>query len=334
MASTYFKTAFAKVASRQVENKTASVALQHVVLPIAIALLGVSTPYFWTMSKLIAVVLWGFILVFYFLTWWKASPVYDDIHGLLLQKQKDDQKISELNDENDSLQDIVEDLYFKNVASFALRAMSVDYIKNIATNGIDYDYFLEMIGEILAPFYLRGDAVFGFDISEKWCITIYIFDNKCKELRSIWRKKSNSHPANGMGRAWRPGEGHVGKAFLDRRPILTGNANDEAVSQLCRARGSKQLPYDKETYVSFASVPIAIADDDNIDPFGVLVVTSDQEDRFSEEATTELLMHAAETIAVILELSAADTSCITDANHDIDSKTKGEAHAGPEQETE
>src|SRR5690606_4565279 len=137
---------------------------------------------------------------------------------------------------------------FKNIASFALRAMSIEYIKSINENGGSKEYLCEMIDEILSPFYMAGDSIFGFGLSEKWSIGVYIYDAGAKTLKSAWRKTSGTHPSKGRaGRDWVPGEGHVGKAFLDRRPILTGNANDESVAQLCRARASKWQEHDNDT---------------------------------------------------------------------------------------
>ncbi|MCK9551716.1 GAF domain-containing protein, partial [Aquamicrobium sp.] len=280
MARDIFKEYFERIAKRDSTNDAAAVALQNVVLPIAIALLGIITTQLWSMNKILTVAMWVFLLLIYFLVWWKSYPLHKDIYGLLIQKQKDDDKISSLKEENELFERIVDDLYFKNIASFALRAMSIEYIKAIRDKGIDKNYLCEMLDEILSPFYMAGDSIFDFEISEKWSIGIYLYDEKASVLRSVWRKTSGTHPSKGrIGRDWMPGEGHVGKAFLDRRPILTGNANDDAVAQLCRARASKWREQDNETYVSFASVPIAIASDDGIDPYGILVVTSDVEGR-------------------------------------------------------
>ncbi|MBO6724619.1 MAG: GAF domain-containing protein [Rhizobiaceae bacterium] len=323
MEHTDFKSSYKSVAGRQAEHHSATVALQHVVLPIAIALLGVSTPFLWETHQFIPVALWIFLVAIYGLVWWKSNPAYDDVHRLLLQKQQDDERIAQLEGASYESEEIIDDLYYKNIAAFAYRAMSLEYIRSIRTRGLNAGYFSEIMDELLSPFYLQGDSIFGFVPSEKWSIGIYLYSKPKKLLKPVWRQKSNNHPSQGMGREWRSGEGHVGKAFLDRRPILTGNANDDAVAQLCRARSSKQLDYDSKTYISFASVPIGLADDDNVDPFGVLVATSDREDRLSEESTTELLMHAAETIAVILELSGADIGCLTDPNHATENNVKG-----------
>lgn len=309
-----FKSEFENIAGRQLEHKVASVALQHVVMPITIAILGVSSPYLWSLNIVIPITLWLITVVIYVLIWWKSNPLSENVYRLLLQKQHDDRIISELNSDSAYFKKLIGDLYIKNIASFALRAMSVDYIKSIVGSGLSKSDFQEMLDEIMAPFYLQGDVVFGFEISEKWSISIYLFDCSENILKPVWRQKSNSHPSQGIGREWRPGEGHVGKAFIDRRPILTGNARDEAVAQLCGARLSKQEKYDSDTYVSFTSVPIAVASNDSIDPYGVLVVTSDREERLSEESATELLMHVAETMAVILELSQVNVSCLVQPN--------------------
>ncbi|WP_349358610.1 GAF domain-containing protein [Stappia sp.] len=237
---------------------------------------------------------------------------------------KDDEEISSLHKNVYKLENDIENLYLKNLLSFAYRAMSIYYINSIKRDGIDIFQLKEIFNEILSMFYLEGDKVFGFKISEKWNVGVYLFNEDIGVLQSVWRHRANGHPSTGLGRDWLPGEGHVGKAFLDRRPILTGNANDEAVAQLCRARNSKQLPYDSSAYISFASVPIAISGKEEENPFGVLVVTSDQEGRFYEESTTELLMHAAETLALIFELSDIDMSCLLSPNHNIVKNEQGD----------
>ncbi|MTI44347.1 hypothetical protein JM93_03391 [Roseibium hamelinense] len=326
--SDVFKHEFAKIFSRQAQNHTASIALLQVVLPVSLAVLSASTGYLWDLSHWLVIALWVILVVFWILSWWKSHPNYSDIHRLLLQKQNDDSLILDLNNEASELKSIVNNLYLKNIASFSYRAMSVKYIQEIKNNGIDHIYFNEVLDEILSPIYLQGDMIFGFKISEKWNVSVYFHQKDARILKSVWRRKSSSHPSLGLGRDWVPGEGHVGKAFIDRRPIFTGDANDDSVAQLCRARGSKQLHYDNIAYVSFASVPISISEDDDCDPYGVLVVTSDIEDRFAEASLTEFLMHAAETIAVVLEVSGADIGCLVNANHDIYGKTNGEHDVG------
>lgn len=310
-----FKTAFTSIIGRQASNNRATSALQHMVLPILIGLLGFLSPVLWIHSQAITISAWIGLSIIYGLIWWKSHPTYHDAYRLLAQKNIDDERIEKLSDEINELKVIVEDLYFKNIIAFAMRGMSIDYVNYIRRNGLNKDYFNEMIDELMAPFYLSGDVIFGFKISEKWSISLYLHNKKDNLLKCVWRKTSPTHPsAEKLGRDWLPGEGHVGKAFLDRKPILTGNANDDAVAQLCRARDSRMTEYDSATYVSFASVPITVVDDDAQDPYGVLVVTSDEVDRLSEESLTEMLMHVAETIAIILELSDADTNCVIDPN--------------------
>ncbi len=313
--SNEFKTQFEKIMSQEASHRRAASAVLHFVLPIALTIMGASSHYLWELNSLITVVIWFFIIVIYGLFYWKINPTYDDVHHLLLQKNRDDEQIHRLEKEVTSLEEILKELYFKNMAAFSYRVMSLEYIKNAPTNGIDRNFFSEILNEILSPFYLQGDIIFGFNISECWSIGVYIHDGKNNVLKSVWREKSISHPSQGLGRDWIPGEGHVGKAFIDRRPISTGNANDEAVAQLCKARGSKQESYDDSAYISFASVPIVVSEDDDDLPHGVLVVTSNFENRFSEESTTELLMHAAQTIALILDLTDSESGCLINPNH-------------------
>jgi hypothetical protein len=310
-----FSEAFSRVAPRQAEHGTAALLLHHIVFPVAIGLLGVASSWLWAVGPVIPISLWLFLLITYGLSWWKSGPRNKDVYELLNQKRLDDQKIKDQWENEKYLQSVVTNLSFKNVTSFALRAMSVEYVQEIRKSGVGRDYFAEMLDEVLSPLYNNGDSLFGFAISEKWNICVYLFNAKTKMLEPVWRRKSTSHPSVGLGRAWMPGEGHVGKAYLDRRPILTGNANDEAVAQLCRARPSKLASYDESTYVSFASVPISASEADDKDPVGVLVVTSDVEGRLAEESHTELLMHFAGTLSVIIELSSADVSCLFEPNH-------------------
>lgn len=319
-----FKYFFSRFALRNSHNETAAIALQSAVLPIATALLGVATVPLWEFSWYIPIAAWMFLLIFYALVWQKSHPIHNDIYGLLLQKSRDEEELGRIKAENEDFEEIVIDLYYKNIASFFLRAMSIEYIKAIRNGNNSKEYLCEMIDEIMSPFYMAGDSIFGFEISEKWSIGVYIYDNTDGVLKSAWRKTSGTHPSKGrVGRDWIPGEGHVGKAFLDRRPILTGNANEDSVAQLCRARASKWQDHDNDTYVSFTSVPISITDDDDIDPYGVLVVTSDIEGRLADEAVTELLMHVAQTLALILEITGVNTICLVRPNRCMTPATEG-----------
>ncbi len=319
-----FSEEFKKIASRGVEGNNAALVLQHVIIPISIGVLGVSTAFLWETSRLLAIGAWGFLAAIYVLNWWKSNIPYSDVYRLLLQKKEDEEEIARLSEVIEDITQVTNDLSVKNISSFVLRGMAVDYIKQIREKGLSGDFLEEMLSDILTPLYMEADFIFGFGISEKWSIGVYIFDHADNVLRPVWRRKSQTHPSTGLGRNWLPGEGHVGKAFLDRRPILTGNANDETVAQLCKARASKQASYDDTAYISFASVPIFIPDDDdNKNPFGVLVVTSGVEDRLSEESTTELLMHFAHTLAVIFELIEQDIGCFVNPNHDIEMASQG-----------
>ena len=205
-------------------------------------------------------------------------------------------------------------LSLKNVSSFALRRMAREYICRINEYGCSRSDLEEIVSEIFAPFYIYADHFLGAKVSEKWNIALYLHDRSDAMLKPVWRECSKTHPSEGLGRSWRQGEGHVGKCFLDRKPLLTGDATDETIAQFCKARGSQLKPYDDDIYISFACVPISLSTNDDDDPYGVLVATSDVKGRFSDENVTELLMHYGETLASILDLTGADLSCLFDEN--------------------
>jgi GAF domain-containing protein len=68
---------------------------------------------------------------------------------------------------------------------------------------------------------------------------------------------------------------------------------------------AKRYDYDKETYRSFASIPIGPIDE-NSQPFGVLVATSDQINRFYK-GNCLILTHVADTLANVIHLIELST---------------------------
>src|SRR5690606_30597181 len=99
------------------------------------------------------------------------------------------------------------------------------------------------------------------------------------------------------------GQGHVGKAFADYKPIITGDASHPDVIQLCGAPVDKERSNDFDVYRSFASIPIGLNGDDL--PYGVLVATSNVKDRFDQDSAV-LLLHYASAIAALIAISGLD----------------------------
>lgn len=145
------------------------------------------------------------------------------------------------------------------------------------------------------------DAFFKFEVQELWNFAVYIYDDNEGLLIPVWRKKNEYHPATGEGRKWEPGQGHIGKAFADRRSKITKDATDPDVADIMRAPESKFRNYDERVYCSFASIPIGPVED-NSQPFGVLVATSNKVNRFNK-ANCLILKHVANTLANVIYLN-------------------------------
>lgn len=138
-------------------------------------------------------------------------------------------------------------------------------------------------------------------------LSVYIYSKERDLLIPVWRKRSECHPSSGAGRSWGRGQGHVGKAFVDRKPIVTGDAGHPDVKQLCGAPASLEAEYDQLAYRSFASVPILAATQES--PYGVLVATSDVVDRFDDVSSQLLLIHA-DAIGALFALNNVDIDCL------------------------
>jgi hypothetical protein len=173
----------------------------------------------------------------------------------------------------------------------------------VVANGIkDRVDLKEYLDDLMAPLYLRGGSLFGFQHEELWNFSVYLFDPSAHKLVQVWRDCHRLHPSYGkLGRDWAPGQGHIGKAFADAEPKITGDATDPAVIGLMGAPAALRRDHDATVYRSFASVPI-IPSASNATPFGVLVATSDRAGAF-DKTNSLVLRLAAGAIANTLEMN-------------------------------
>tara|TARA_R110002095_G_scaffold60369_1_gene51436 strand:- start:37 stop:768 length:732 start_codon:yes stop_codon:yes gene_type:complete len=196
----------------------------------------------------------------------------------------------------------------KSLAAFNLRKMSVSYIEQGISNK---DGLGEMLSDVLAPLYLTGGQLLGFLGTESWSLSVYLYSKTQDKLVPIWREKSRNHPSQGKSRSWGRGEGHVGKAFVDRETIFTADASDGEVAKLVEAKGDNKRSYDQIAYRSFASIPFGVFGSQTQGlPIGVVVGTSNEPNRFNLEST-ELAQHFAETLGVILSLTHFDVDILS-----------------------
>lgn len=160
----------------------------------------------------------------------------------------------------------------------------------------------QAIDEMLAALINERDTLFGFDRSELWNFAVYLAVEHSGDtvLKPVWRRRDDRHPSQepGLGRAWTPGEGHVGRAFADRRPLITGDASHPDVVTLLQVEDVNRRSYDRDAYRSFASMPIGGGNR----PLGILVATSDRPNRYAsaDDDAVIILAQAAQVLANVL----------------------------------
>jgi hypothetical protein len=170
---------------------------------------------------------------------------------------------------------------------------------------LDSNELQRIVDNVLDPLWTNGEDIFGFGPTERWNFVVYIYEPSRDALVSIWRRKSETHPSRGLGRDWRRGQGHVGFAFANSRPIITEDSRNPDVRNLVTAIEGHARDYDESVYVSFASIPIGPVGDQD-EPLGVVVATSDRPGRFSSE-NSRIIEHASLALANILTLVAPTT---------------------------
>lgn len=290
-----------RMAARDKKHRSGLKALLSFVLPASWALLGVFTPELWKEHGTLALIAWFALLIIHGIVWWNVDT--DESAALSLTIENDDLAV-----EKEDLLSTLNDAgkwVFHSYAALNLRAMTTEFIRD---GIVDRSQFEEAAGDMLAPLYLNGGDVLGFDASERWTFGIFLYSIKRDELVPVWREKSRNHPSAGRGRSWGRGQGHVGKCFVDKKPIITGDAMHPDVIQLCGAPAGMEKDYDGEVYRSFASIPIPSMKADAL-PYGVLIGTSDKKDRFDQDGAI-LLMHYAEALAAVIGLGKIDIDCI------------------------
>ena len=143
-------------------------------------------------------------------------------------------------------------------------------------------------------------SLFGMG-DEQWNFSIYLFDQEAQELRCLVTRRPTTREEQAPHRSWREGEGHVGKAYQDRRPLVCSDSTEPNVRGFFDAPGAKLRDYDLDRYRSLAAIPIQ--SDDEV-PVGVLVATSAVAGRFlpEDEETVSPLLSLARTLATLLAI--------------------------------
>jgi hypothetical protein len=150
--------------------------------------------------------------------------------------------------------------------------------------------------------FLVTDKLTLFGIGdEQWNFSVYLFDPATSELSCVVTRRPTKKEEEAPHRSWREGEGHVGKAFQGRRPLVCADSADANVRGFFDAPAGKLMDYDLDRYRSLAALPIQSDDEP---PFGVLVATSDIVGRFDpeDEETFRPLLSLSRTLATLLSV--------------------------------
>ncbi len=208
------------------------------------------------------------------------------------------QELSEQNDdirqENQILKNKIEYLNLLQSNIQAFRELESQFIRK---NEDDLTFFIDIAFSLVVDI---REQLFDFEATELWNFAVYLYNQNSGKLEVVWRKKHHNHPSQGEERKWKPGQGHVGKAFSDCSAKITGDALDQNIAGLMSPPPQLNRNYDSEAYRSFASIPIML-ENETEEPLGVLVATSNKVNRF-DKFNCLILKHLADTLANVIVL--------------------------------
>lgn len=176
--------------------------------------------------------------------------------------------------------------------------------------------------EFIADYKAR---LFGFE-DDYANISIYELNSSSGELECVACYRSRPSDAEGPHRAWRPGEGHIGKAFELQRELVCADARMPDVACWIAAPPGKDREDDGEKYVSLAAVPISIRSDN---PIGVIIMTSSEPRRFvngNETSDDYYVEHGKYAVASLQDIAAqiAQLMCILKSKKKLATDEGGE----------
>ena len=289
-----------KEAQRADREIQVSAAVGSIVTPFALAALGIVSSDLYKWSAPGCLLIWAVLILLHVAFWFRRQPTNRSLVSLYHRTEVLEGEAERLKKDLDELEDAIRLASVRTTYTLTTRRMLVEYAKSGIYSSGDIG---QCFDELLAPLYQEGEFLFGFGGDEKWNFAVYLYSQDSDLLVPVWRQKARNHPSQGGGRTWGRGEGHVGKAFVDRRPIITSDAQHPEAATLSAAPVTSQKPYDNAAYRSFATFPIGWAGPEGSDlPLGVLVATSDRAGRFDGE-NTAILLHAADIIAATIQLT-------------------------------
>jgi hypothetical protein len=114
------------------------------------------------------------------------------------------------------------------------------------------------IGEMLDLLVVSKATLFGIN-DELWNFSVYLWCEDRGELQCVACRRPSRADEDAPHRSWRPGEGHIGKAFQMRRALICADSTDPNVRGFFDAPEDKRAAYDdRDRYRSLAAIPFRL----------------------------------------------------------------------------
>ena len=180
-----------------------------------------------------------------------ATAAINLLGGQLIQEAYFEAK--DIADENQKLEQENQYLfrkveYFTTLQAAATAWLEIEkqYLNQQVSTEVE---FKELLQKFLVLVVEGREEFFGFQASELWNFVVYVYSRNLEQLVPVWREKSHLHPSQGLGRQWRAGQGHIGKAFADGTSKITGDATDPSVANLMAPPANLTQPYDSTAHI-------------------------------------------------------------------------------------
>lgn len=162
---------------------------------------------------------------------------------------------------------------------------SLMLLRTLANSSISDDHrgamsVQEALGKLLGPLIQYRSEALRYTENDLYNFAVYWY-NKEKNLLEICFRDCDNRIVR-HDRAWKPGEGHVGFAFVNCKTIISSDVTQDSMYQAVLG-----LESDKEYYASFVSSPILDPSCSDTDKekraIGVFVVTSSRSGHLTKE---------------------------------------------------
>lgn len=273
-----------------------STAILPVLLAVWLGLLGV----IWALSA------WLFLAVLVVLAGlqavlaWRALDRTQTLGAALAALAEAEAETETLRRERDSLESERDDLDNLQAWLLVARQFERELLKNNAeevARCFDAAGWVELLEELLPPICEARTRAIPVADGDVWSVVVYVFDPRAGRLRPVWWRRDPAHPSPRPTRTWGPGEGHVGLAFKADRPLYEEDATRPGVADSLQVPSDLLRPYDRDAYVSFASVPFGARG--AAGPRGVIAATAGRKGAFGGAESALAVRHAASLLEAL-----------------------------------